>query len=1530
MSNLYPVRVPRPQPTNWSDVWGAAFNLENDVTNMIDLAQAQSYPLDPEYRFQEHMAAHPDQDFVQRNSRDLLRAQSADEFSWLEQRIRQEERERAIIADAGWGGIGAALVAGILSPTMFIPLVGQARGARGVAQAFALGATAGTAAELPLYMNQQTRTLGETAFGIAAGTVLGGLLGSTAVYFRSRSFDRIARDLDPEVTPALRAAIVRQADGSMRRIGETDEMQNLPLTGPAARPVDPAPVRVEQMPAAEPQAGVRYVTMSPEAARLVRADGLTLGPGVELTDVPSMPQRQTAAAANIGDGPEPQVPVAPAESPAVALLRVEGPVPEAGAPPVPASRISHFDPESGGWKPLARQAEEMPVERAEGASVGAARTGERYGAVREVVDPATGKVSYEQVITEAEATQMDPALLVGETVSRVSPVTRAVRQTDQPVRSGFIAGLMLRLSDSGVSFRGSDRGLAPAAEGVVEHRLNFYRALQGKAYRKMYEEYLDYLTDAKPQNFLQRRLNAVRTEFNFAPNGKMTYSEWQELLAEALNKSDVSDLPSIARTASYFRKEILEEVNKAQREAAELWGRQTLYREFDEAEDGESYFRHQFSPRQVAADQQGFIRMVADHVAGRQRAAWERRMAKVREKEAKDLEYLELLSMDADEARLLIDRNNAALAEMKAAPDARVDRIQEMRQRAAALEDERLEELMAQPRNPLMKSEPTEAELRAQARAETRDLRREMRLQADALEQGLPDEVRKTLEGASALRRQNRALARSFGRLQEKQSEALAKIEANEAANIAAFQRVVTATQRLMRDMDNLADDVLDAELAKLQKAFQRAHKAAARGEAQLDRLEEDLLFTGYSGRGPLEASMKQTGRRLAEGRAFDRLTKAELRDRDLARQAAADRLDEAIAYVNGVNSKRAERNALIKQRMQKLDPANVEAEQARIRGRIDSRYDELDARMEKAGAHQFNARTGLVNFQEAAEKYATEMATQIMGNSPRVAQIDAMVGVRSPMRMRTLDIDYDVKSKYLEKNVESILDRYLRTMGSDIELFRATGDRSGSKMVQDVADEMQRIRQHIETRSVDETGKEITPALRAKQLEQHDKATKSRLQEFQGTIDRIRGLRGIPDNPAGIGHRLARFFLNYNVTTMMGVAAVTSIPDAGRPVMIHGLGRTFRDGWVPLVQSMIDEGTRKQTKQTIRELRLAGIGIDVFTQQRAKNIMDTLEPSLYGGKLERGMEYLAHKMPVLALFGPWTDMMKTVAGTVAMARISRSVIDAAAGRASAADIKYLAQAGIDETMVRRIAAQLESPNGGTRYKDVIIPNSESWDDYAALRVWQSALSREDARTVISPGLERPLVSDGSMPGRLLFQFRSFTMAANSKMLIAGLQSRDMAAIHATQGLVFSLALGTLSYYIWAMTAGERQRQEMLNASWEEWMDQAIYRSGVLGALSEIQQVGSEIPATRRFTTFADSTVAGRRANSIVGAVAGPTFGAANNIAAVLANMDDPTEGTVRQARKLLPYQNIFLWRRGLDAVEASVSSAFGLPESRR
>lgn len=221
---------------------GAAFRMENDVFAAYDLA-TRDRGFKPDANFNS-IKRLKDFDGENRTSlydnykENFIGVRSEEEFQSILGRINKEQADRETLEAAGAGGVVASLAAGILSPTMFLPFIGTGRGLKAIAGAAAWGGIAGAAQELPLQMAQETRTMAESGFAIAASTVMGGLLGSAVQVLRPGELDRLVAGLERDAGMASTKSgqAIPSSGGSLGAAGTMDEYAGA-LKGGAANKI---------------------------------------------------------------------------------------------------------------------------------------------------------------------------------------------------------------------------------------------------------------------------------------------------------------------------------------------------------------------------------------------------------------------------------------------------------------------------------------------------------------------------------------------------------------------------------------------------------------------------------------------------------------------------------------------------------------------------------------------------------------------------------------------------------------------------------------------------------------------------------------------------------------------------------------------------------------------------------------------------------------------------------------------------------------------------------------------------------------------------------------------------------------------------------------------------------------------------------------------------------------------------------------------------------------------------------------------
>ena len=166
---------------SFNRLMGAAFRTENVVSSYFAQEDFEHGELDPSFDALSPENVKGYEAYSDRFVDVFSQAQS----DALKRQIDRETEDRKIIARGGAGGFAAAMVAGTLDPTIFVPVGGTIKKGDSllrVGYKSAYGALAGaTASELLLHATQETRTAQETAFALGGATVLGGVLGPTVV-----------------------------------------------------------------------------------------------------------------------------------------------------------------------------------------------------------------------------------------------------------------------------------------------------------------------------------------------------------------------------------------------------------------------------------------------------------------------------------------------------------------------------------------------------------------------------------------------------------------------------------------------------------------------------------------------------------------------------------------------------------------------------------------------------------------------------------------------------------------------------------------------------------------------------------------------------------------------------------------------------------------------------------------------------------------------------------------------------------------------------------------------------------------------------------------------------------------------------------------------------------------------------------------------------------------------------------------------------------------------------------------------------
>lgn len=529
------------------------------------------------------------------------------------------------------------------------------------------------------------------------------------------------------------------------------------------------------------------------------------------------------------------------------------------------------------------------------------------------------------------------------------------------------------------------------------------------------------------------------------------------------------------------------------------------------------------------------------------------------------------------------------------------------------------------------------------------------------------------------------------------------------------------------------------------------------------------------------------------------------------------------------------------------------------------------------------------------ADELAREIASRIRstpdGRLPydyKIGENSAKAGgagsaLKGPLRKRSFNIPDKQVEEFLDNDIENLGGRYLRQTATDLELTRRFGD----------------VNMTREIKAIDEAwSKRIEKAKDSKERLKLERLKNRDINDIAAMRDRMRGTFGQVD-PDNYWVRTGRTVRDLNYLRFMGGVTASSLPDAARIVMAEGIVDTFRFGLAPMVRNM------KAFKMAGAEAKRYGVGIDALMGGRSEIIADVADYSQGGTALERGVRAAANKFGQINLMDQWTGGVKQLHAVVMQNKI---VGDMLKGKYD----KRLGQLGISEADSKNIAQQLKKY--AEKIDGVWVANTRQWDNQDLASMYGGALRKESDRVIVMPGQEKPLFMSTEL-GKTFFQFRSFMFSATQRMLIAGIQGQDA---HFMQGVLGITTLGMMAYAFKQWDAGREISDDPA-----VWVTEGIDRSGVLGILMEMNNtiektsqnnfglrplLGIEVPASR----FASRSQAE--------ALLGPTFGSfletTLRVAGAASNDEEWKESDTRALRRLLPYQNLLIFRQGLDKME--------------
>ena len=513
--------------------------------------------------------------------------------------------------------------------------------------------------------------------------------------------------------------------------------------------------------------------------------------------------------------------------------------------------------------------------------------------------------------------------------------------------------------------------------------------------------------------------------------------------------------------------------------------------------------------------------------------------------------------------------------------------------------------------------------------------------------------------------------------------------------------------------------------------------------------------------------------------------------------------------------------------------------------------------------------------------------------------------------KARSLDIpDVEIED-FLISDLPDLQRGLVRSMAPDMEMIKRFGS-------VDMELELNRVGEDF----LAEINAADTPAKRAQLEAQRSDA----LRDLMGVRDRLRGVYAMPDNPNSLSERLASNLVHLNYLRLMGGVTLSSLPDAPRALFTYGLGRSGKLAFDALTNNL------SSIKGMDAELQAAGSGFEMILNTRVMEMTDLVNERGAYSAMERFTNAATSHFGYASLIAPWNRAMKAIAGYGVQNRLLRAAMNVADGKPSLGDADYLARLGFNEDQARQMAEQFRRV--GQEENGNLVARSDLWGNENLRQMWLSAIRKEVDDLIVTPGQNKPLLASTTW-GRVLMQFRSYNMSATQKVMMRyaqGVITAREAHIYMMLGTQIALG-GIVAWY-------KAEQNGLSTAEWgtEKWMLEAVDRSGLLGALSDINLAAEYATGGRaglsaltddgRMSRYASRNAVGQflGPSAGLGADAFTATGMLGDLVAKAAGDEDVTiyQSDIRAARRILPLQNMWFLRDLFDRIEHGTGDAVG------
>ena len=218
------------------------------------------------------------------------------------------------------------------------------------------------------------------------------------------------------------------------------------------------------------------------------------------------------------------------------------------------------------------------------------------------------------------------------------------------------------------------------------------------------------------------------------------------------------------------------------------------------------------------------------------------------------------------------------------------------------------------------------------------------------------------------------------------------------------------------------------------------------------------------------------------------------------------------------------------------------------------------------------------------------------------------------------------------------------------------------------------------------------------------------------------------------------------------------------------------------------------------------------------------------------------------------------------------------------------------------------------------LPDFTKWSDQGLAERFKMALFKEAETTIITPGAgDLPLTSHSDL-GRIMFQFKSFAIAANHKLLMTTID--DLTA----QKMIGIMSMAWFGYMSYAAKQYMKGQEPVTDT--DQIIKEGIDRSGMFALWGDMNLVMERATkgnlSAYKLLGLEGEPLSRHQFSGLTDLIAGPSAGMISDLSKIATALTsgDVKESDVRAGRRLLYLNNHFLLHKGFTEMEEAAYKA--------